>query len=307
MVSERQRPYVVSADAQGLMTRWSERNGYVIPANGSFFEGMLSDLQDVLSGYFPGGVEIIPEERLRSGLIQEVARSQFPVVSLERAYLPKNAQNLIGFIDATRAVDQNLNDVGIVARPGCLPLESQLNILQDQLKRKGVDTVALLDDVIFNGDGMLRVVDDLKQKGINVTRVIAGVGIKNGVDRLREREITVVCLEEFAEVVDEVCQRDYYVGVPYSGRTLVDQQGIIFSAPYLLPFGNPIEWASIPEDKAREFSEFCLSQSILLWTRVESNSQQEVPMKALPRRVKVVGIPEEISIVKALKTIRPAV
>ena len=47
----------------------------------------------------------------------------------------------------------------------------------------------------------------------------------------------------------------------------------IVKAPYFLPFGNPIERASIPKEYEKYFSNSCINRSILLWQEIERGRQ----------------------------------
>jgi hypothetical protein len=60
------KPYIVSSDVEGLFASWSQKTGYVKPSC-DFFNGVRNDLENVLSGYFPGRVEVVHEDELKSG------------------------------------------------------------------------------------------------------------------------------------------------------------------------------------------------------------------------------------------------
>lgn len=74
-------------------------------------------------------------------------------------------------------------------------------------------------------------------------------------------------------------------------------------APYILPFGNPGEWASIPKDRQVPFSRFCLSQTEKLFEGIERASGKSVTCKDLTRGV--VGLPrDDTRFVDALRNVR---
>lgn len=293
------KPYVVSADIEGLLKKWARSDGYQLPET-PFFLGMLTDLQKSLSECFGTEVEIVPEKKLRAGLISLCKSSEFPIVSLDRAYLEETSPNIVGFLETNRAVDENLKDVGLVCRPNCPPVDIQIDSLISYFLSMEIRKVALIDDVIFSGGGIIDIVKSFEKRGVMVEKVIAGIIVGKGLNNLRKNGISPLWLELYPEVIDEVCQRDFVAGVPYSGRLMLSGNGKIYGAPYFYPLGNPIEWASIPEAKADDFSRFCLEQSILLWTKIENESQAVVPIKALPRKLKITGITEDVSIVKGL-------
>jgi len=244
-------------------------------------------------------------KKLRSGLISLCKFCELPVVSLDRAYLnDETNQNIVGFLDINRAVDEKLRDIGLVCRPNSPDIKTQINLLENLLNKTGTKRIALVDDVIFSGKGIINIINLLKERGILVEKVIAGIMIGNGLEKLKHEGISTLWLELCPEVVDEVCERDFLAGVPLSGRIILDGDGKLYSAPYFYPFGNPVEWASIPEKTAEDFSQFCVEQSTLLWGKIEKINNSTIPLKAIPRKLKIQGITEEVSIVKALEKLK---
>jgi hypothetical protein len=293
VAKEDSKPYVISADLHGLMKRWSTKSGYSLPHE-SFFEGIRRDLEGVLRSYYSGNVEIVSEFELRSGLEKLAEKSQYPIVSLDRAYVDQNTPKIMYFLDLTRAVDEKMKDIGLYPRPGFPSKDEQMKYVC-----YGQGPITLLDDVVFSGGGIVDLAKEFEEKGRPVKQVIVGVGISEGVKKLRDMGIQVECVREYDDVVDEVCERDYYAGVPMSGRTVMASDGRIGSAPYFRPFGNPEKWATIPVERVPEFSRFCLTQSLVLWAAVSKNSQADIPVASLPR--KIFGVSEDVSIITLLK------
>ena len=285
--------YVVSSDLHGLMTRWSRTSSFSLPHD-SFFWAMAKDLESVLAGYYQEKLEIVSEIELRSGLNSLAKKSKNPIVSLDRAYVDKETPNLVYFLDVTRAVDENLEDIGLFPRPGSPSLDQQLKTIS-----YGNGPITLLDDVVFSGKGIVGLALEFERRGRPVKQVIIGVGVSEGIDKLKALGIETACVREYESVIDEVCERDYYAGVPMSGRTVLSSNGQTGSAPYFKPFGDPGKWASIPTDRIPDFSKFCLTQSHVLWAAIEKISQSSISTQALPRRI--FGIQENVSIVRILK------
>jgi len=295
MNNEMCKPYVVSADAQGLLTQWSRKTGYTLP-EADYFQGMLKDLESTLQEYF-SDVNIVPEEYLRAGLRQLASENNQPTISLDRVYVDKNDKNIVGFLDTTRSVNEKLENTGLVSRNE-IDIDNQIKQLSKQNKGR---EITLLDDVIFGGNTMLEIVNKFREQNIRISRVIAGIAIQEGIDLLNKEQVQVIPLFTYGQVIDEICERDFVAGTPDSGRTIVIN-GKRYGAPYILPFGKPIEWASIPEDKAKDFSLFSLTQSINLWKRIERESSANVSTIALAKPV--YGLSEETSITKALEQAR---
>jgi hypothetical protein len=166
------------------------------------------------------------------------------------------------------------------------------------LQTSGVREVVIVDDVIFTGALLERIIDLLSRINVCVPLVCAGVGIAEGINRIgTKREIR--CVRIYKEVVDEVCERDFWPGVPFSGRLLAGGRNV--GVPYILPFGRPFEWASIPLRRERSFSLFCLRQTAELFGEVERVSDRVVFCRDLGREV--IGLPQEERFVDALRQI----
>jgi hypothetical protein len=177
-------------------------------------------------------------------------------------------------------VDLNGIDRGLYSRFDSLLFLKQLS----NLKSKGIKEICLIDDVIFSGILIGRLVKILSNFGITVSTVYAGIGIQKGIDHISKNgKIKIDCAKVYSEVIDEVCERDFYLGIPYSGRSLVGDNNM--SLPYFLPYGNPLAWASIPSPFEIEFSKFCIKQTILLFEEIEKISNKKVCCSDIKRRI----------------------
>jgi hypothetical protein len=269
------KPYVVSADIKTLLELWSVEKGYTLPDSG-FFKQLRTDFVSRMTSIFPG-FELVSEDELSSGLTEMVKENNVFPVSLDRVYYRSQPS-----LDITRVVDSNGNSRGLGKRAESSLLLSQFR----ELKNRGLTKIALVDDVIFTGDLLERVSGVLEKMGIEVPIIYAGIGISEGIDKLTATGRQVFCVKKYPKVIDEVCERDFYPGVPLSGR-LVDDSNT--GAPYILPFGNPVEWASIPQKSQVSFSRFCINQTICLFTAIEDASGKVVSCTDVER--KVIGMP----------------
>ena len=291
-MSEKATPYVVSADLSGLMKRWGKTKGLDLPDDNFFLES-AEKLKDELSVIF-GGVTVIPEHQLKSGLEKMARTALHPVLSLDRAYLDGSDGLVAGHLDVTRAVDPEFNDLGLYPRPGCQTINEQVAGLRSPEKSE----ICLADDVIFGGGGIVELVRKLAEVNRPVSRVFTGIGIKEGVEKVRSEGVPVDCVIEYDEVIDEVCQRDFWGGTPLSGRTVISDKGETWSAPYFRPFGFPEKWASIPPENVEAFSAFCFLKTVELWREVEKVNGASLPVNEIPRSLR--GVEEKNSIVDAL-------
>ena len=263
--------YIVSEDISLLLKTWAEQNGYALPL--SLITFLRQKMKMELKRIFGDVVEIVDENLLQQGLKSLCQQTDLPIVSLDRSYVRHQWQ-----LNINRTVDTKLNDLGEKERFGHVALTDQIA----DLKKSDLRQIALLDDVVFSGNGIIRLIDQLNQEGIEVKSVIAGIVIGEGNDRIAKREIPIWAVRHYAEVIDEVCERDFYPGVPFSGRSVHGQLHNV-GAPYIHPFGKPAEWASIPENQTESFSKFCLAQAITLWQGIEKVSGRPVYCQDIDR------------------------
>jgi hypothetical protein len=148
----------------------------------------------------------------------------------------------------SRAVDHTLQDAGYAPRLGFPPIAEQLAQAAG-LSRE----VVLADDVLFSGEMVSSLAEALATRGTQVKEVICGIAIAEGAEKLEAEGIAVTAVRTYADVEDELCERDFAL-VPGSGRRLIEREQHALYFDNL--FGRPRVWASIP--LAHEHT-FCLN------------------------------------------------
>lgn len=267
-----QLPYVVSADIYLLLKRWAEKNKFILPSD-IFFSQLRENFASHMKSIFMN-FEFVSETEILDGLNRLVGKSSLPVVSLDASYFQSEFK-----FELARLVDKNGNNRGLGRRANTNPLFRQIK----ELEMSGIKSVVIVDDVLFSGALLERVIKLLARINIEVPFIYVGVGINEGIKRLSNDKCQVICVRTYSNVIDEVCERDFYPGVPLSGRLLAGGSNIGLS--YILPFGDPVSWASIPAEKALNFSKFCLQQTISLFEEIETCSHREIYCRDLPRQV----------------------
>lgn len=285
----RDSKYVVSEDIKLLLSKWCKDMGFKLPDD-VFFEAMRnrmrSKLQDIFSEY---EVVFVSEKEITEPLSHLLENANAPIVSLDKIYT-----NQALSLDYTRLVNHQSEYLGLSSRT-----QKSISKQLDEIDSKLSDSrsIELVDDVIFSGDGIIDVISWFNQRGIKVERVIAGISIGNSSKKiistcnLTNPSLIVESALHFEDVLDEICERDFYPGVPLSGRLIGTKNGenlmpIVpeIGASYILPYGNPSKWASIPQDRVKDWSYFCLEQTRTLWYIIEKLSSQQILCKDLPRR-----------------------
>lgn len=96
------------------------------------------------------------------------------------------------------------------------------------------------------------------------------------------------------DFIDQICERDFYFGIAQSGISVKTEEGTILKAPYFLPFGDPVNRASIPKEFEKMFSQSCLDRSIALWQEIERLSKRTIYIKDLPEKIQNTEENEEV-------------
>ncbi len=274
-------PYVVSADLAILTGRWCTKSGFVCPDQ-IVFDELRCDFSHHMKTMFPNFV-LLPEWRLKEGFWQFASGNKLPLVSLERVYDVKSPEHLR--LDCCRGEEHTGG--GIMGRAG-FDLWNELQKLRRAVP-SNLEGIAIWDDVLYSGSLMEKVLQLLLKEFIRVKHVFVGVGVqtvdglRGGCTKLREAGVSVKCIYEYESVIDQVCERDFYPGILFGGRSIRGNEN--FSYPYLLPFGDPHRWASIPKTHEIRFSRFCIELTIRLFEEIERCSGRKVYTRDLERKM----------------------
>ncbi len=207
-----------------------------------------------------------------------------PIVSLDKIYLTEDQKNII-FLDCTR-LDKSNN---LVARNNINDLESvdkQIKIISDLLIKNNISDIVLADDVVFSGSVLKTIIEKFKNNNIQVIGIRSCISTISGYLYFNKTlPLGLKCgylLD--SDVIDQICERDFYFGIAQSGISTIKNQEIV-KAPYFLPFGNPNERASIPKEYEKYFSEGCINRSLYLWQEIERLSGKNIYMRDLPEKI----------------------
>ena len=214
-----------------------------------------------------------------------------PIVSLDKIYIQPDEKNIF-YLDCTRIEGED----SIV----CRKKES----IGDQVKRISISVgskqILLADDVVFSGSVLRKICAAFAKEGIEVVGIIASISTTEGYDyfnqNLKKGLRTNILLGE--DVIDQICERDFYFGIAGSGILVKTQNGFA-KAPYFEPFGNPNVRASIPSEYVKSFSSGCIERSIVLWDQIDDLKGKKTLIKELPERI--VDTESEEEVVKVLK------
>ncbi len=278
--------YLVTSDVQELLTKWVSDRGFVVPQKG-FFLQMQGSLKKELQRCLPGeDIKFLSYLELRE-LINNclsLASLNYPsIISLDGGVYVTNPDFRL---DTSRIINEKRELIGLGSRT-TESIDTQIQKILAQVQ----DTpIVLVDEGAYTGAGIAEVITMLQNNCIRVQSVVWGMATLEAYDCVKEQfpEIQLTPGLLFASITDWVCERDFYPGVPLSGRLVGNEDGLPLlpetGAPYVLPFGDPENWASIPKSRIDNFSTFCLKETISLWREVEKLSNKTVRCCDLARR-----------------------
>lgn len=214
-----------------------------------------------------------------------------PIVSLDKIYIRPDENNIY-FLDCTR-----VEGSGEIISRKVETLDEQVKRLSETIEG---NEIILADDVVFSGSVLRNIINRFNKLGVKVVGVISSICTTNAYryfnERLKYGIRTNYILGD--EVIDQICERDFYFGIVGSG-IMVEMDNKLCKAPYFKPYGNPCERASIPKEEELSFSRGCLYRNIYLWEEVEKLKQGKVLMKDLPERI--VNTTQDQEVVKVLR------
>lgn len=310
-----QPPYVVSSDLAAIFCEWGEACNILVPDPG-YFSDRVKDIVGVLGTIFSD--VRIPDNHSITSLFRQVSEeATSPILSIDKIYMSSVLdQGFSGYLSITRAVDPEMNAVGLVSRPVSwdaenVPLYSLENAVSKIAQEYRQKNITLVDDVIFSGGTISQIVDVLQEHEIEVNSVVAGISIGEAKEKLASRGIQLRSAHHYPDVIDEICCRDFIIGSPYGGRTVIASyqvngaEGTLSSiqyAPYILSLGNPVKWATIPKERVRDFSICMMDISTKIWSDIQDLNHRYFSTSDLGCRV--YRLPERPSVVDAIQDVR---
>lgn len=258
-----------------------EERGLVIPKDNTI-EVLRDSFREDVNRIFNNKVSIVEENEMLAylfGSILDVYR-QYPIVSLDSVYLEPDDRDIL-FLDCTR-LNGSKDLVSRIRPDDDGSVKRQIRAISERLIKDKNRRIVLADDVVFSGSVLKSVSDEFKKNGIDVVGVRSAISTREGYDFFSRLPLGIKCgclLE--SDVIDQICERDFYFGVAQSGIS-IKREDRVYKAPYFEPYGDPVERASIPSDYSDTFSRNCIVRSLALWKRIEKLSGREILVRDLP-------------------------
>jgi hypothetical protein len=150
------------------------------------------------------------------------------------------------------------------ARPGFPAMKDQIRQLAIVMKNS---PVALIEDDTYTGETLIATAGQLRAAGIDVRQLVVGIRIAQGELAFDGAAISAAVRYELdparpvGEQIDLGDPRDYLIGL--SGLVILmgmdGDRPVLGRAPYLLPFVQPSERASLPAESDWELSRTVLA------------------------------------------------
>ena len=241
------------------------------PLYNKFANQVFSVINTMMVGDARMQVAVLPNERLEEQLKENT--KGFFTVSLN-----VGDRTWCDFaLELSRLQTTHGKTLEMTQRPGAKTVSQQIVELKTKMAAAGVDSVCLVDDHAFTCRSLERAVVALSNAGIRVERVatLSQVGTSNA---LATRNIPVLTSSRFVhedpndtrEVLDslDLVEARYFL-LGATGGVVKLPNGECGRVPYLLPFADASQKASIPRDQVEGFSQRVLQLNVALFQEIE--------------------------------------
>ncbi len=275
--------YLVTADVYQLLQQWAKESGFILPPQ-AFFRDMHTRALSILK--IALGQEVMVVSLQAESLVDGVAdiireMEKVPVVTMDPLLFNMPAENRPLFAFQSTRLSEHRDgqwrklDEG--PRPYFPPLEKQAASIARSIKDHcDTDRIIVVDDGCYEGDSLKKCVQLLTQAGLQV--IGAAVGFHKKKEELLGFTFPFRAFLTYpeADIKDWICERDFFPGVPYGGRTIRTNGEVTapfeIAAHYLHNFGDVEEWASIPTNKAIAFSDAMIQLSCRIFDEIQKTN-----------------------------------
>ena len=296
--------YVLTCDL-GSKMKTLEQVGFKVPSPGdSFYKEFDAELARKIELMLPDvEVRVIDMDALAGEILSRAAQfSGTNVASYCSGICVGSEQTL----QINRLVDDNGKAIGLGPRPGFETIG--INSLDKALP------LVLVDDGVFSGETLLAIVRQIQTVGIAVEALVVGLCFPGAKAKIRQGfQGEIVSILDIPNPLDWMPNHDFFIFSPNCGRVRgtngsghpvpipVINNGATFSVPYLSPFIDSATfegWTSLPASGAKDFSLFCVQQTLDFFRRLEKQNKKEIRvgdlLGTLPRVSIPIGLEQKI-------------
>ncbi len=291
--------YLIITGCNALKFKYIDK-AIIVPSK-EFIDNLREEFKEICEKAYQTKVTFISEEDMTNSMNELIDKykGRYPIVSMDEIYIKCDNENIYS-LDCTRLAGSK----EMVSRLNPRDpdgVRKQVMRLAYIFRSRGTKEIILLDDVIFSGSVIKYISDLFNAYGIKVVGACAAISSEEGYEMFSNLPEKVSCGYLMSKnVIDEVCERDYFYGIAQSGMAM-EVDGEIYKTPYILPFGDPVKRASIPEENQEQFSKDCIRLALKFWMETERLSNREIMNYELPERINNTDYNE--GVVKTLKKV----
>ncbi len=266
--------FVLSWDIELLMESLCAEKVWKLPT-AETFDQAKSKLVDALSAAFGETPAIVIEGADIATGVKDAAialkavQNSIPIVTMDPIYGATIADYTL---NTTRGINAD-GSIEEISRPGYPKISIQLDALAQALN--GARNVCLVDAGAYSGRSIQTIIESMKQRDIAVETVILGIATTEAERALLDYGIRPIIVNNIRTPIDWIEARDFIPFIPLCGRVINEPMppGKLSRAlPYLLPEGNPLDWASVPLGKEIQVSKAGWETSELLFKGLEEQN-----------------------------------
>lgn len=206
-------------------------------------------------------------------------------------------------IEINRIANQHGEVIGLGPRPGHPSLDCQLNSIASIADG---NPVVLVEDGIFTGSTICYLMNEFAARRVRVNSIITGFSFPRATEKIKKLGVSeVITIKEIGIPCEWMPDHDFIPFAPNCGRVFggkfgqqimphYSHDGVSFSFPYILPFGDPVKWASIPGDHAVSFSLYCVQTALELFRRIDEMNGSRITVHDLSGSTPRVSVPATI-------------
>lgn len=284
--------FVLSWDIELLMDSLCAEKAWKLPTAETFYQAK-NRLVGALSSAFGNTPAVVIEGADIAKGINDAAVAlkiqNIPMVTMDPIYGTTIADYAL---NTTRGINED-GSIEEISRPGYPKISIQLEALSQALNRSR--NVCLVDAGAYSGQSMLTIIESMRQRDITVETVILGIATAEAERSLLDYGVRPIIVNNIRTPVDWIEARDFIPFIPLCGRVINEPMppGTLSRAlPYLLPEGNPLDWASIPKGKEVLVSKAGWEASELLFRGLEEQNGMSLytsDLSDLPIRISYPG------------------
>lgn len=313
-----QREYVITSDLENQIQKFSKAPVSLrVPPRGDrvytdFQNGLVKHIEASMPS---ASIHTISMDDLSDEILREAMRKKslikdaFIVSTCSEIATPRHGCVL----EINRIYDAYGQFLGLGPRPDHSKIDGQISSIMNAANGA---PIVLVEDGAFSGGTLKYVMEKLHRKCVKVAAVVVGFCFPAAHQLLNDCFANInfegdfVTIEEIDTPIDWMPDHDFFPFAPNCGRIYGIKHGesepvpyrepaancsyLSFSFPYLQPFGDPENWATIPKHRVNSLSQFCLNSAIELFRQMETLNRKTLTISDIVGTCPRTSVPIDI-------------